>query len=275
MPRRAARRGEAPPGPLAETDGPSTRGAPPWLARNLVVAGATLLLFLVFIETRAGWDPMHAQNRALADASVVLLVATLAIGPLARLWPPAARLVPWRREMGNWAVYTALGHVWVVFSGWAMLDPLKLFVSLNVFKRDWALDQGFALANLLGLVALAYGLVLLATSNEASVRLLGGSGWKFVQQGVYVLYVLVALHTAYFLFFHFVSFHRPVPPPNWAQGPFLVLVGLLLALQTAAFVATVRRRRRGGGRERGEDAGRPGGQSSSAATFGAGRHAPS
>lgn len=210
-----------------------------------MVGSVTLVLFVVFLEMRAGWDPMHAQNRALADVSVLLLVATLAVGPLARLWSPAARLIPWRREMGTWAVYTAIGHVWVVFSGWALLDPLKLFVSFNVFKRDWALEPGFALANLLGIVALAYGLVLLATSNEASIRLLGGAGWKFLQQGVYVLYALVVLHTAYFLYFHFVSFHRPPPPVNWFQGPFLVLVGLLFALQTLAFVVTVRRRGRG------------------------------
>lgn len=274
MSRRGARRPEAQPAPPAETAAASARRAPPGPARNLVVGGVTLALFVVFLETRAGWDPMHAQNRALADASLVLLVATLAVGPLARLWPPAARLVPWRRELGNWSVYAALGHVWVVFSGWALLDPLKLFISFNLFKRDWALDQGFALANLLGILALAYGLVLLATSNEASVRLLGGSGWKFVQQGVYVLYTLVVLHTAYFLFFHFVSFHRPVPPPNWAQGPFLVLVGLLFALQTAAFVATVRRRRRGGARDGGEEAAGPVGPRSSAAASRAGRRAP-
>lgn len=252
----------------------STRRAPPGLARNLVIGGVTLLLFFMFLETRTGWDPMHGQNRALADASVVLLVATLAVGPLARLWPPAARLVPWRRELGNWSVYAALGHVWVVFSGWALLDPLKLFVSFNVFKRDWALDQGFALSNLLGLVALAYGLVLLATSNEASVRLLGGAGWKFVQQGVYVLYALVVLHTAYFLYFHFVSFHRPVPPPNWAQGPFLLLVVLLLALQTAAFVATVRRRTRGGIRASGEEMVQPVGPPAPPAAHRSARHAP-
>jgi sulfoxide reductase heme-binding subunit YedZ len=118
-----------------------------------------------------------------------------------------------------------------------------LFYSFNPFNRDWALDQGFALANLLGIVALAYALVQLATSNDASIRLLGGSAWKWVQQGAYVLYALVALHTAYFLFFHFVSFHRPVPPPNWLQAPSLVLVAGLFALQMAAFVATVRRRR--------------------------------
>jgi methionine sulfoxide reductase heme-binding subunit len=193
--------------------------------------------------TRAGWDPMHAWNRAFADVSLLMLILTLACGPIARLWPRAARLVLWRGEMGVWSILAALGHVVIVMTGWVEWDVLRLFYSVNPFKRDWALDQGFALGNLLGIIALLYGVVLAVTSNDASIRLLGGSPWKFVQQGVYVLYALVALHTAYFLFFHFVTFHRPPVPANWMERPFLVLVVVLFVLQTAALLATVRRRR--------------------------------
>lgn len=192
------------------------------------------------------WHWMHAWNRAFADASLLLLVVTLGVGPLARLRPAAAALVGWRREVGNWSVLAAVGHVAIVLVGWVEWDPFRLLYTMNDFKGDWALDQGFALGNVLGIVALLYGFVLLATSNDASVRLLGGSGWKYVQQGVYVLYAFVALHTGYFLFLQFQSFHRPIPPPNWLQAPFLVATVLLMALQTAGFIATVRRRRRAG-----------------------------
>ena len=219
------------------------RKPPPGLARYAIVGVVAGLLVALFWATRQDWDQMHAQNRAFAEASFVLAVATLSIGPLARLWPAAAPLIVWRREVGNWTMFTALGHVWVVLSGWVQWDLTRLFFSFNLFKRDWALDQGFALGNLLGLAALAYGFVLLATSNDASVRLLGSSGWKFLQQSVYVLYWLIVMHTAYFLFFHFVTFHRPAPPPNWFRLPFLTLTTLLLALQAAAFLATVRRRK--------------------------------
>ena len=233
--------------------------------RHLSVAALTVATVLLFWLTRTDWHWMHAWNRAFADASLVLLAITLAIGPLARLWTPAARWLVWRRELGIWTVFAALGHVLIVLVGWVEWDLGRLFYSFNLFKRDWALDQGFALANLLGIVTLGYAVVQLATSNDASVRLLGGPGWKFVQQGAYTLYALAALHTAYFLFFHFVSFHRPVPPPNWLQGPFLLLVAALFALQTAAFVATIRRRSArplpaGGAEvdEHGEPAGRSG-----------------
>ena len=221
---------------------PPSESAASGASRHVTVGVATLVLTILFWLSRPGWHWMHAWNRAFADASLVLLVVTLAIGPLARLWSPAARWLPWRRELGVWSVIAALGHVLIIMQGWVEWDPSRLFYSINAFKRDWALDQGFALGNLLGIIALGYGLIQLATSNDASMRLLGGSAWKYVQQGAYVLYALVALHTAYFLFWQFVSFHRPVPPPNWLQGPFLAAVVLLFALQTAAFVATVRRR---------------------------------
>jgi len=219
------------------------RPAPSAAVRHAIVAAATALMVLIVWRTRFGWDPMHAWNRAFADVSLLLLVATLAVGPLARLWPPAARLVLWRRELGVWTVFAAVGHVLIVLTGWVEWQPVRLFYSLNPFRRDWTLDQGFALGNLLGIVALGYSLVLLATSNDASVRLLGGSTWKFVQQGVSILYALVVLHTAYFLYFHFVTFHRPPVPPNWMQTPFLVLVTALFVLRTAALVVTARRRR--------------------------------
>jgi sulfoxide reductase heme-binding subunit YedZ len=220
-----------------------TRPAPPAAVRHVVVAGVAGLLVLIFWRTRTGWDPMHAWNRAFADASLLLLVATLAAGPLARLWPPTARLVLWRRELGIWTVFAAVGHVLIVLTGWVEWEPFRLFYSVNPFTRDWALDQGFALGNLLGIVALVYSVVLLATSNDASIRLLGGSTWKFVQQNVSIVWALVALHTAYFLYFHFVTFHRPPVPTNWMQGPFLVLVLVLFVLRTAALVVTMRRRR--------------------------------
>ena len=213
------------------------------LSKHLSVGVLTLVIVVLFWLSRPGWHWMHAWNRAFADASLMLLFATLAIGPAARLWTSARRWLRWRRELGIWTVVAAFGHVVIVLAGWAEWDPSRLFYSFNLFKRDWALDQGFALGNVLGIVALAYGVVQVATSNDASIRMLGGSGWKWVQQGAYVLYALVALHTAYFLYFHFVSFHRPVPPANWLQIPFLILVAALFALQTVAFFVTVRRRR--------------------------------
>lgn len=230
------------------------------LSKHLSVGALTLVVAVLFWLSRPGWHWMHAWNRAFADASLVLLFLTLAIGPAARLWTSARQWLRWRRELGIWTVVAAFGHGLIVLAGWAEWDLSRLFYSFNLFKRDWALDQGFALGNLVGIVALAYGVVQVATSNDVSIRILGGSGWKWVQQGAYVLYALMVLHTAYFLFFHFISFHRPVPPPNWLQVPFLILVAALFALQTAALIVTVRRRRGGTPGTRAAPVGEPAGR---------------
>ncbi len=105
------------------------------------------------------------------------------------------------------------------------------------------LQHGFGLANAIGIVALLYGIVLALASNDWSQRILGGSVWKFLQQGAYVLWMLIIIHTAYFLYLHFQDFHRKVPDPNWAQLPFAGLVGLVTLLQLVAFLKTWRTRR--------------------------------
>jgi sulfoxide reductase heme-binding subunit YedZ len=106
------------------------------------------------------------------------------------------------------------------------------------------LQQGFGLANVVGFFALAYGLVIGLTSNTFSQQVLGGSAWKWLQQGSYVLWALVVVHTAYFLYLHFVSFHRPLPPGNWFRVFFAAIVMATVSLQVAAYLATWRRQRR-------------------------------
>jgi sulfoxide reductase heme-binding subunit YedZ len=75
-------------------------------------------------------------------------------------------------------------------------------------------------------------------------QVLGGSAWKWLQQGSYVLWALVVVHTAYFLYLHFVSFHRPLPPGNWFRVFFAAIVMVTVSLQVAAYLATWRRQRR-------------------------------
>jgi len=69
--------------------------------------------------------------------------------------------------------------------------------------------------------------LLALTSNDWSQKKLGGMVWKFLQQGSYVYWILIVIHTAYFLYLHFQDFHRRVPDPNWIQIPFAILVLLV------------------------------------------------
>lgn len=214
--------------------------------RHLVVLLAVGLGTYAFLESRSEWSGMHRWNRAIGDMSVLLIAFSMAAGPLARLWTGFRRAVPWRREAGIYGVLLAAIHTIIILGGWVDWNLIRLFgyEFHPVFERYVMLQHGFGLANVIGIVALVYGAVLASTSNNLSQRLFGGSVWKFVQQSSYVLWMLIIIHTAYFLYLHFQDFHRPVPDPNWVQLPFAGLVVLVALLQVAAFLKTWRAKRR-------------------------------
>jgi len=168
----------------------------------------------------------------------------MALGPMSRIWRSSVRLLPYRRELGIYGVLLALIHATIILIGWVELDLMRLFgFEFHPGLQQYVMVlQGFAIANLVGVLALLYGLILAATSNDRSISWLGISVWKFVQQGTYVLWWLSVVHTGYFLFLHFLDYHRATPEPNWIQWPFIGLVGVVLALQIAASSATWRKR---------------------------------
>lgn len=219
-----------------------------WWARHFFVAGLAVALVALALTARADWSPMHRWNRALADASMVLVASAMAIGPLSRVWRPFVIVVPFRRELGIYSIVLALTHSLVVVLGWVELDLLRL-IGLEFHRglqRYVMVQHGFALANVVGALALVYGFVLATTSNDVSVRSLGPTVWKFVQRGTYVYWWLVVMHTGYFLFIHFLSFHRDIPEPNWAQAPFVIVVLAVVLLQFAASVHTWQNSRKAG-----------------------------
>jgi sulfoxide reductase heme-binding subunit YedZ len=214
--------------------------------RHFVVGAIALLLALPFWYGRLDWDPEMRFWRAVGDASFLLLFFTLAIGPLAKLWPPAGKLVPWRRETGIWFGLLAFLHTFLVWNGWARWDVWRFlgYEYIPELDRLARIEPGFGLANLIGLAAVFLTLALVATSSNRAISKLGANSWKWLQYGSYTVFYLVVLHTLYFLFMHYtVSFHRRVPPnPNWFRYPFLLLSLTIIALQTAAFIKTVRQR---------------------------------
>ncbi len=216
-----------------------------WKIRHLVVLILTGLGIYVFLESRPNWSAMHQWNRAVGDTGFVLIALSMAIGPLARLIPATRPTVLWRRELGIYGVLLALIHTAIILVGWVDWDLLRLFgYEIHPVSGNYVMVQhGFSLANIIGTVGLLYCLILAMASNDFSQRLLGGAIWKFVQQGAYVLWMLIVVHTAYFLFIHFLHFHTEPRDPNWAQLPFLTLVSVVALLQFAAFIKTWKIRR--------------------------------
>lgn len=211
-----------------------------WKARNLLVLLIAGLGTYAFLESRATWSEMHRWNRAVGDISVVLIAMSMIIGPLARFAPLFRVAIPWRRELGIHGVLLAIAHTIIILAGWVEWDFARLFgYELHPLTGSYVmLQHGFGLANVIGIVALVYGIVLALASSDWSQRLLGGSVWKFLQQSAYVFWMLIVVHTAYFMYLHFQDFHRAVPDPNWAQIPFAGLIGLVALVQMVAFIKT-------------------------------------
>jgi methionine sulfoxide reductase heme-binding subunit len=191
------------------------------LINHAVVGAIAAALSYGFWLTRPEWDPEMRFWRAVGDGSLILLYSALAVGPLARMRPWAGRLIAFRRELGIWFGILALAHTLLILNGWARWEAMRFlgyeFIpNLGYLVR---LEPSFGLANLVGLVAVLITLVLMATSSDWAVRVLGGNSWKFLQYGAYIVFYLVVLHTAYFLFIHFTQhFHRPAPPTPTGSG---------------------------------------------------------
>jgi len=130
---------------------------------------------------------------ATAYAGLVFLAASLWLGPwnvLRRRPNPISSDL--RRDMGIWTgilaiVHTVIGltvhlrgRMWMYF--FKRLHPLKLQ------------NTQFGFANFAGLGAALLFLMLLAISNDVSVRTLGTRRWKSLQRWTYAAFVLTAAH---------------------------------------------------------------------------------
>lgn len=194
--------------------------------------------------SRPRWDGEMRLWKAFGDAAFVLLLVTLALGPLARVARPVTRLLPWRRQFGIWFALVAAVHGTLVVHGWARWS-LRRFLGYEVVPqlgREARLEPGFGLSNLIGVVALVFALVLAATSSDWALRRLGAPAWKWLHHSALFVFYMSLLHAGYFLFLHYTpSFHKTIPEPDWFRGPFVILGVALLALQVTAFLKTARR----------------------------------
>ncbi len=208
----------------------------------LVLTGALIYGFWLW---RPEWSPMHRWNRAFADASLIVIAVVMLLGPLSRLYRKTTRILPWRRELGVWGFMAALVHSGFILFGWVELEWQRLFgFEFHPELLKYVMfDKGLGLGNVIGMLALVYGLMLALTSNNASQKWMGLSVWKYFQQGAYILWALIVAHTAYFLFMHFLDFHRQIPEPNPARWPFVGIVAFVVVVQTLASLRTWRLQR--------------------------------
>jgi DMSO/TMAO reductase YedYZ heme-binding membrane subunit len=173
------------------------RGPP--IGRHLAAVGLLVVLMLLFVWVGIPRDrdgAPYVSHTLLADTSLVLLCFVLMLGPIARFVPRLRPVVPWGRELGIAMFVTAGLHVAL------LLQPdfdVVVFFGIRNFRGETEFGlRMWDASNWVGALALAYALVLVATSNDLSQRWLG-SGWKFIQRQAYTLFVLAWLHTAAFV----------------------------------------------------------------------------
>lgn len=142
-------------------------------------------------------DFQHRLSMATAYAALCFLAVTLVLGPwnvLCRRTPPASYDL--RRDLGIFTGILALvhtgigltvhlrGRMWMYF--FRSLHPLRMQGST------------FGAANYTGLAAAAIFCVLLALSNDWSLRAMGTPRWKRLQQWTYFAFALTVVHAILF-----------------------------------------------------------------------------
>lgn len=168
---------------------------------------------------------------ASAYASLLLLATTLMIGPWYRLRDRPNPISSYlRRDIGIWA--GMLGIVHVIVGLQVHLDGKfwLYFLPPPDAKYHFPLRiDAFGLTNHAGLLAGLLLLMLLALSNNASLRALGAVRWKRLQRWNYTVAALVVVHGAVYQLIE-----------KRALGfvlLFSAIVALAFAFQVAGFVA--------------------------------------
>ena len=158
-----------------------------------LISAALLAVMLAFVHSK---DIIYRLSMATAYASLALLVVALLIGPLnvlrGRPNPVSTNL---RRDIAIWGGAVAVGHVIIGLQVHLRGHMIEYFVDP---KRGGPRIDRFGLANYTGLVAGLVFVMLLALSNDLSLRSLGTPRWKALQRWNYVAMGLTVIHGVLF-----------------------------------------------------------------------------
>ena len=168
------------------------------LRHHLPLGLATCAIGLVLYRTRPSPDIIERLSFASAYPALILISATLMIGPsklIGRKRLPVS--VDLRRDLGIWAGMTGVFHAGVGQFVHLRGRPWLYYAYENWRKEHFVpvRHDMFGLANYSGLLAALILLLLLATSNDVSLRKFKTAGWKKLQRWNYVCFPLTAIHT--------------------------------------------------------------------------------
>ena len=180
-------------------------------------------------------DVTYKWSMSTAYASLLLLGVTLITGPINLLRkhrnPISTDL---RRDVGIWSGLIGLAHVGI---GWQvhMGNMLLYFFKKEEISQQLVLRSDlFGFANYTGLAGAFILALLLALSNDLTLRKLKAPRWKYWQRWNYVLYLLVIIHAVSYQ----VIEKRMLPYP-------IVLIALILPVLIVQLMGYLKYRKYG------------------------------
>ena len=167
------------------------------LAHHMPLFLATCASVFLLYRAHPIPDLISRLSFATAYPALILISVTLVIGPLklfSRTRVPVS--IDLRRDVGIWAAVTGIFHA--VIGQFVHMRPRPW---LYYVYDDWPKKHlvpvrydPFGLANYTGLFAVLILLLLLSTSNDASLRKFRTPGWKKLQRWNYAGFGLIAIH---------------------------------------------------------------------------------
>lgn len=149
------------------------------IKRGMLVIAYLSLFWILFPEMR----------RSFGNLAEVMLLFILFLSPVSKIFRMRllSQLMGLRREFGILMGCFALVHGVAYF-----IDPAAFFFNIKPYlnTRFFSMQPLFYF----GILSLIFTVPLLVTSNNFSLRLLGGKKWKMLHRIVYALLLTVLLH---------------------------------------------------------------------------------
>ena len=167
----------------------------PRFRQQLLLATIAALVTLAFFLLLPSPDTIWRLSMGTGYASLLFLAAALIIGPLNVLrGAPNPVSTYLRRDIGIVAGVLALAHTIIGLLVHFRGDPIQYFFYRTAAGIGSLRSDLFGLANYVGLAASVLVLILLAISNNMSLRMVGAARWKGIQRWNYVGAILVVAH---------------------------------------------------------------------------------
>lgn len=159
----------------------------------LILSAAGVFLFYI---TRPIRDAITRLSFATAYPALILIAATLLIGPWNLLRGKRTPISSdWRRDVGIWAGILSLIHTVIGQDVHLRGRPWLYYIYGPREAHAFPLRHDlFGFSNYTGLCSALLLLLLLATSNDYAIRVLGTPRWKQLQRSNYFAFALGGAH---------------------------------------------------------------------------------